>query len=604
MENFQSFMLVKHLIRTGNSKIMLVKSLEKSSNIPKLYIVKSVPSDRASQEAEIHIELSYLNPSILKYYHGWQKDDTYNHCIEYCEQGDLHNLFNCLKRLSFKQVLYFCTQVSNTVKILHDKKICHRDIKAMNIFVTKDWVLKLGDFGSSKRVFENERHSIVGTASYLSPELKQMYYLTGNEKNDPYRDDIWALGKVFLEIYSGNSLSCLKEYDQIHKKIDEDLSRAGSIAKFGELLKEIMCKKKSESVCIEYVLKQLRDIDKLRAFEDNDLKDLDLKFYFKCLNGGVPKGEFMRQENDYSMLSIEDQKEENEFFESVSESSICSFSLVERGNEYYNAENGTSITPYCTVEQENELNNALINSSILANSNTGSGLSNSTYRSKSSEDRLILNFEFSRNNEAPPIFSDDIEKSINEIPILNNDLQATAKRKLLKISSIKSLNIVPPLRNPPQRPMNSELETCKICLLSVTNEKVTIECRHSFHINCFKKLFELALIKAENKIDNFKCTLCSNPIPFEFFYDLKLLGQNARKSSYIQMLAHTNTNCPICKVTTQEFLLNEKLEKFYVTCKNCKTKFCSYCNKVGTHFYSCGEYKMKKKELKKISDLY
>lgn len=48
------------------------------------------------------------------------------------------------------QILYWFTQICLALKHCHDRKILHRDIKAQNIFLMKNGIVKLGDFGIAK----------------------------------------------------------------------------------------------------------------------------------------------------------------------------------------------------------------------------------------------------------------------------------------------------------------------------------------------------------------------------------------------------------------------------------------------------------------------
>lgn len=78
---------------------------------------------------------------------------------------------------------------------MHDRKVLHRDIKCQNIFLTRDNIVKMGDFGIA-RVLNNTKENaktMVGTPYYLSPEIVE---------NRPYsfKSDIWSLGVVLYEL--------------------------------------------------------------------------------------------------------------------------------------------------------------------------------------------------------------------------------------------------------------------------------------------------------------------------------------------------------------------------------------------------------------------
>lgn len=52
---------------------------------------------------------------------------------------------------------------------LHAKKILHRDIKSLNVFLDENYNAKIGDLGVAKTMTSEFAHTIVGTPYYLSP---------------------------------------------------------------------------------------------------------------------------------------------------------------------------------------------------------------------------------------------------------------------------------------------------------------------------------------------------------------------------------------------------------------------------------------------------
>ena len=81
------------------------------------------------------------------------------------------------------------------IKHVHDRKILHRDIKCQNVFLTKEGIIKIGDFGIA-RVLKNTidvSKSMVGTPYYLSPEI-----IEGRPYS--FKSDIWSLGVMLYEM--------------------------------------------------------------------------------------------------------------------------------------------------------------------------------------------------------------------------------------------------------------------------------------------------------------------------------------------------------------------------------------------------------------------
>ncbi|XP_038598973.1 LOW QUALITY PROTEIN: serine/threonine-protein kinase Nek9-like, partial [Tachyglossus aculeatus] len=94
-----------------------------------------------------------------------------------------------------EMVLWYLFQIVSAVSCIHRAGILHRDIKTLNIFLTKANLIKLGDYGLAKKL--NSEYSmaetLVGTPYYMSPELCQ-----GVKYN--FKSDIWAVGCVIFEL--------------------------------------------------------------------------------------------------------------------------------------------------------------------------------------------------------------------------------------------------------------------------------------------------------------------------------------------------------------------------------------------------------------------
>ena len=174
----------------------------------KIYVLKEIPVNKnidneklESVKTEAEILSSLSNKYIVKYYESFQSGQNIYIVMEYCEKGDLCTYMSELQKN--KKSNYFFSedfiwklfiQISIGLYYIHSKKILHRDIKTLNIFLTKDLNGKIGDLGVAK-VLEGTAHAItfIGTPYYVSPEMCQ---------NKPYNEksDIWALGCILYEL--------------------------------------------------------------------------------------------------------------------------------------------------------------------------------------------------------------------------------------------------------------------------------------------------------------------------------------------------------------------------------------------------------------------
>ncbi|GAX78668.1 hypothetical protein CEUSTIGMA_g6106.t1 [Chlamydomonas eustigma] len=132
---------------------------------------------------------------IIKYYDSFLEKGKLYIITEYAGNGNLHDYIKKQKQRLPEDMIWklFC-QILLGLNHMHSRKILHRDIKTLNVFLDDGLNVKLGDMGVAKILSTNTNFAktIVGTPYYLSPELCE---------DKPYNEksDVWALGVVLYE---------------------------------------------------------------------------------------------------------------------------------------------------------------------------------------------------------------------------------------------------------------------------------------------------------------------------------------------------------------------------------------------------------------------
>ncbi|QSL65154.1 hypothetical protein MERGE_002459 [Pneumocystis wakefieldiae] len=123
--------------------------------------------------------------------------------LEYVPGGSVTALLNNYGAFEEPLIRNFVRQILKGLNYLHNKKIIHRDIKGANILVDNKGGIKISDFGISKKVeanllsmTRNQRPSLQGSVYWMAPEVvKQTLYTR--------KADIWSLGCLIVEMFTG-----------------------------------------------------------------------------------------------------------------------------------------------------------------------------------------------------------------------------------------------------------------------------------------------------------------------------------------------------------------------------------------------------------------
>jgi len=171
----------------------------------RLYACKTVSTPRIKTDQmdalmnEIYIMRTLDHPYILPLYEVYQVKRKIWLITELCTGGDLTS-----RKLTEPEAAVVLEQVLYAVAYMHNRNICHRDIKLENIMyetTRKDASIRLIDFGLSQ-TFDGAtvKRDFVRSAYTLSPEMaaagKQLQYTA--------KTDMWCIGIVAWILLAGD----------------------------------------------------------------------------------------------------------------------------------------------------------------------------------------------------------------------------------------------------------------------------------------------------------------------------------------------------------------------------------------------------------------
>ena len=164
------------------------------------------------------------DPGIVRCYDYFTTEHNLYIVLEGCEKGSLWHL--TVENLDYvqKNALYYGYQIASALVYCHQRRIAHLDIKPSNLFVNKYDKVKLGDFGTSVYLPENQEKisKRAGTRFYMAPEV-----LTG--PYDPFKADIYSFGiTLFLMLKKVGPTSTF-DCQYFHKIVMEGCLELGEI---------------------------------------------------------------------------------------------------------------------------------------------------------------------------------------------------------------------------------------------------------------------------------------------------------------------------------------------------------------------------------------
>ncbi len=221
-----------------------------------LKVIKITEENRQDilNEISLHCDLKHDNIVYLHgYFHNIERHkrkmkNTFVFVMEIIEGKELFDVIS--EGVTVQKARSYFRQITNAIDYLHQHDIIHRDIKPENIMITNNDVLKLTDFGLSKRCKKDDFcDTYCGTTDYLAPEI-------ASERSYNYFVDIWSLGVLLYEMlygdapfYSTNKKKIISNIRNVKYTFPHDVDEFAQ-----DLITKILRKKPRERLQIEQIL--------------------------------------------------------------------------------------------------------------------------------------------------------------------------------------------------------------------------------------------------------------------------------------------------------------------------------------------------------------
>lgn len=222
--SLKQFEFIKDLGKGSFASVCLVKrrSDQLTYAMKRVQISSMNKKEKENALNEVRLLASVESINIIGYKEAFfdEESKTLNIVMEYADDCDLSSKIKTRSKnnLAFpeNEIWLIAIQLVKGLKCLHDKTIMHRDLKSANVFLTKEGVVKLGDFNVSKIIKGGLAHTQTGTPYYASPEVWA-------EKPYDYKSDLWSVGCIIYEMCTFKPPFRAKSLDDLFQAVSKGI---------------------------------------------------------------------------------------------------------------------------------------------------------------------------------------------------------------------------------------------------------------------------------------------------------------------------------------------------------------------------------------------
>ncbi|VDI57338.1 serine/threonine-protein kinase ULK4 [Mytilus galloprovincialis] len=226
----ENFVLYEELGR-GESSIIYKGRRKGTIHFVAIHCIEKCKRAEVTNTVRMTHDISHTN--VVKFYEWYETSNHLWLVVELCTGGSLEMLTQQDKYLPESSVRTFGIDLVTGIHYIHSLGILFCDLRPSKILLDGSGILKYADFGLSKVEGENleelfekfseagggeedgttpRKYKTQGSATYMAPEVLQGADCT-------IASDLWSLGVVFYECFTGHPPFLAESFQQLKDKI-------------------------------------------------------------------------------------------------------------------------------------------------------------------------------------------------------------------------------------------------------------------------------------------------------------------------------------------------------------------------------------------------
>lgn len=201
-----AYEILKQIGKGATAEVYVAKCLKNNKLIAmKMIDLEACPIEIESLHHEVAFWSTSQSPNVVQYYGSFVDGPVLYILMEYMSAGSCYEIMRFSSPKGIEKEIVIASILHEVVMALayfHENRQIHRDVKAGNILINEEGLVKMGDFGIAANLLEKgqrkrARFTVIGTPCYMAPEVLK------EEEGYTEKADIWSLGITAIELALG-----------------------------------------------------------------------------------------------------------------------------------------------------------------------------------------------------------------------------------------------------------------------------------------------------------------------------------------------------------------------------------------------------------------